>query len=96
MWTSKLEVTRLQGLVALITGGASGLGHATAEHLLKHGAKVAILDLPSSNGADVAKQLGGDCIFTPANVSVALLKYEFVAVEVFIDNYYLPTLTFYT
>ncbi|KHN88089.1 3-hydroxyacyl-CoA dehydrogenase type-2 [Toxocara canis] len=66
-----MALRSVKGLVALITGGASGLGHATAEHLLKHGAKVAVLDLPSSNGADVAKQLGGDCIFTPANVTVA-------------------------
>lgn len=58
----------LQGLVALVTGGASGLGRGAAENLLKHGAKVAILDLPSSAGAEVAKELGGDCIFTPASV----------------------------
>uniref|UniRef100_A0A0M3HXQ0 3-hydroxyacyl-CoA dehydrogenase type-2 n=1 Tax=Ascaris lumbricoides TaxID=6252 RepID=A0A0M3HXQ0_ASCLU len=60
-----------KGLVALVTGGASGLGRGAAENLLKHGAKVAILDLPSSAGAEVAKELGGDCIFTPASVTAA-------------------------
>lgn len=35
--------------VALVTGAASGLGKATVQHLLKHGFKVAMLDLPSSN-----------------------------------------------
>uniref|UniRef100_A0A914ZQS3 3-hydroxyacyl-CoA dehydrogenase type-2 n=2 Tax=Parascaris univalens TaxID=6257 RepID=A0A914ZQS3_PARUN len=61
----------IKGLVALVTGGASGLGRGAAEGLLKHGAKVAILDLPSSAGADVAKEFGNDCIFTPANVTAA-------------------------
>lgn len=56
-----------KGLVALVTGGASGLGKGTAEVLAKAGARVAILDLPQSKGADVAKEIGG--IFTPASVT---------------------------
>ncbi|UMM28530.1 hypothetical protein L5515_011330 [Caenorhabditis briggsae] len=56
-----------KGLVALITGGASGLGKGTAEVLAKAGARVAILDLPQSKGADIAKEIGG--IFTPASVT---------------------------
>ena len=47
------------GLVALVTGGASGLGEATATALAARGARVAILDLPSSRGGEVAHQLGG-------------------------------------
>ncbi|VDM46635.1 unnamed protein product [Toxocara canis] len=58
-----------KGLVTLVTGGASGLGRGTAEHLLKHGAKVAILDLPTSKAAELAKELGADCLFTSANVT---------------------------
>ncbi|CAI2350321.1 unnamed protein product [Caenorhabditis sp. 36 PRJEB53466] len=56
-----------KGLVALVTGGASGLGKGTAEVLARAGAQVAILDLPQSKGADVAKEIGA--IFTPASVT---------------------------
>jgi NAD(P)-dependent dehydrogenase (short-subunit alcohol dehydrogenase family) len=44
--------------VALVTGGASGLGLATVERLATGGACVVIVDLSSSNGENVAKQLG--------------------------------------
>ncbi|MGY0488884.1 3-hydroxyacyl-CoA dehydrogenase [Streptomyces sp. WG-D5] len=42
----------------LITGGASGLGRATAERLAATGAKVVIFDLPTSDGENVAKEIG--------------------------------------
>lgn len=64
----------LQGLVALITGGASGLGKGTVETLINHGLKVAIIDLPSSAGAEVAKVYGENCLFTPANVYVSFFN----------------------
>ena len=54
--------------VALVTGGASGLGLATAEKLLDAGASVVILDLPSSDGAAVAEKLGGRARFVPGDV----------------------------
>ena len=50
---------QLAGSVALVTGGASGLGLATATELAAAGAAVLIADLPSSAGADVAGRLGG-------------------------------------
>ncbi|XP_064489331.1 3-hydroxyacyl-CoA dehydrogenase type-2-like [Ornithodoros turicata] len=62
-------IQTVKGLVALVTGGASGLGKATAARLVQQGARVAILDLPTSKGESVAKELGSDCIFTPANVT---------------------------
>ena len=46
---------KIAGSVAVITGGASGLGRATAERLLAGGGKVALLDLPKSAGVEVAK-----------------------------------------
>lgn len=58
----------LQEAVALVTGGASGLGKATVQHLLKHGFKVAMLDLPSSNGCYLSNLINRDCLFLPANV----------------------------
>ncbi|MFC9518063.1 3-hydroxyacyl-CoA dehydrogenase [Nocardiaceae bacterium NPDC056970] len=55
--------------VALVTGGASGLGLATAKALLADGASVVILDLPSSNGEVVAKELGDRVRFAAGDVT---------------------------
>lgn len=52
---------------ALVTGGASGLGLATARSLAAAGAAVTIVDLPGSAGADIAGELGGT--FAPADVT---------------------------
>ncbi|MGE3144488.1 MAG: SDR family NAD(P)-dependent oxidoreductase [Pseudorhodoplanes sp.] len=48
-----------KGQVAVITGGASGLGAATAEALAAAGAKVALLDLNEKAAGEIAKKLGG-------------------------------------
>jgi len=56
---------------AVVTGGASGLGRATAERLLAAGAAVALLDRPASPGADIAKTMGQRATFTPADVTNA-------------------------
>ncbi|MBB4641443.1 SDR family NAD(P)-dependent oxidoreductase [Rhizorhapis suberifaciens] len=54
-------------LVAVVTGGASGLGRASAEKLLAGGAKVVIADLSSSDGEAVAREIGAT--FVPADVT---------------------------
>ena len=46
---------KISGNIALVTGGASGLGLATLRKLHDAGASVVILDLPSSNGTAIAK-----------------------------------------
>ncbi|AVP67149.1 SDR family NAD(P)-dependent oxidoreductase [Rhodococcus hoagii] len=55
--------------VALVTGGASGLGLATVKALHDQGASVVILDLPSSNGEVVAKELGDRVRFAAGDVT---------------------------
>jgi len=54
------------GASALVTGGASGLGFATATRLAAAGAHVVIVDLPTSPGAERAAEIGGT--FVPADV----------------------------
>jgi NAD(P)-dependent dehydrogenase (short-subunit alcohol dehydrogenase family) len=60
---------KLQGTVALVTGGASGLGAATARRLVEGGAKVVIVDRDEGKGGELARQLGGT--FAKADVSDA-------------------------
>ena len=59
----------LKNAVALVTGGGSGLGEATVREFASAGAKVAILDLPSSPGAKVAESLGANALFVEADVA---------------------------
>jgi len=55
--------------VALVTGGASGLGLATVKELHANGARIVILDLPSSRGREVAGELGDRAVFSPGDVT---------------------------
>jgi len=58
---------QLEGLSAVITGGASGLGAATARLLASHGVKVALFDMNAEKGEAVAAELGG--VFCHVNVT---------------------------
>ncbi|KAI9882491.1 MAG: hypothetical protein M1823_005763 [Watsoniomyces obsoletus] len=53
----------------IISGGASGLGRATAHHLCEHGAYVAILDLNADLGAEVVSKLGPRARFVETDVT---------------------------
>lgn len=59
----------IAGISALVTGGASGLGLATARRLVKGGAHVVLLDLESSGGAGAAAELGGSTRFVAGDVT---------------------------
>ncbi|MEK7371177.1 MAG: 3-hydroxyacyl-CoA dehydrogenase, partial [candidate division NC10 bacterium] len=60
---------KISGSTTVITGGASGLGRATAERLLAGGGRVVLLDLPRSPGAEVAAGMGDGALFAPADVT---------------------------
>jgi len=54
-------------VAAVVTGGASGLGEATARALAAQGVKVAIFDMNEARGEEVAKDIGG--VFCKVNVT---------------------------
>ena len=54
-------------MAAIVTGGASGLGEATARHLAESGARVAIFDMNAERGQQVAGEIGG--LFCAVNVA---------------------------
>jgi len=56
-------MARLRGKVALITGGAGGLGSATARRFVEEGCRVAIADIDDDAGEAVARELGDECAF---------------------------------
>jgi NAD(P)-dependent dehydrogenase (short-subunit alcohol dehydrogenase family) len=62
---------RVKDSTTVITGGASGLGRATAETLHAAGGNVVLLDLPSSKGADVALGMGPRALFVSGDVTSA-------------------------
>jgi NAD(P)-dependent dehydrogenase (short-subunit alcohol dehydrogenase family) len=68
----------IQGQATLVTGGASGLGEATARELARLGAKVAVLDVNGPLAEKVAADIGGvacECDITqPASVTAALAR----------------------
>ncbi|MBC2670079.1 SDR family NAD(P)-dependent oxidoreductase [Novosphingobium piscinae] len=70
----------IAGLSAIVTGGASGLGQATAERLAARGARVTLLDLDSAAGEATAARIGGHFVRTDvtdeAAVAAALASAE--------------------
>lgn len=77
---------QLSGASAVVSGGASGLGHATAQALIAAGAHVVIVDLPDAEGgterADAVASLGEHASFWPGDVTDPATAREAVAAAV--------------
>ena len=73
---------QVQGKVALVTGGASGIGEASAETLAREGAKLVVTDIDQARGEAVAgriTQAGGEAVFLPQDVTDETRWQEVVA-----------------
>ena len=60
---------QIKGCTAVITGGASGLGEASARLLVEDGARVAILDMDEKRGNQIAAELGDAAVFCKTDVT---------------------------
>lgn len=60
---------RVKNSVAIVTGGASGLGEACIRGLIADGAKVSIFDLSENNGNRLASEMGENCLFCKTDVT---------------------------
>ncbi|MDT0213677.1 3-oxoacyl-ACP reductase [Rothia sp. ARF10] len=84
--------TRLEGMVAVVTGGCSGIGLATVRRFAEEGAKVVIGDLDDANGATIAEEVGGayvHCDVTDKDQVDALFataKERFGSVDIAFNN----------
>ncbi len=87
-------MARLAGKVALITGGASGIGAAAARRFVEEGCRVAITDLNDEAGAALAAELGDACVYAHADhtaraeneAAVALAERTFGGLDILYNN----------
>ncbi|KAG8099171.1 hypothetical protein GUJ93_ZPchr0013g35617 [Zizania palustris] len=68
-FSTALKDRKLAGKVAVITGGASGIGKATAEEFVRNGAKVVLADVQDDLGRAVAEGLGSEATYTRCDVT---------------------------
>ena len=87
-------VDELAGKVAIVTGGASGIGRGTVERFLAEGARVVIADIDEDRGLALAAELGADALFQRTDVSdpeqigalVATAVEKFGGLHVMVNN----------
>jgi NAD(P)-dependent dehydrogenase (short-subunit alcohol dehydrogenase family) len=60
---------RLKGKVAVITGGASGIGEGTVRLFVEEGAAVVVADIQDARGSELVKELGSRAVYVHADVS---------------------------
>ncbi|MCK4898212.1 MAG: SDR family NAD(P)-dependent oxidoreductase, partial [Anaerolineales bacterium] len=85
---------RLENKVALITGGATGIGKATAQRFINEGAKVIFCDVNEQDGQKTAAELGENCTFFQVDISdrqavqnwVEKVIAEFERIDVLVNN----------
>ncbi len=85
---------RVAGKVALVTGGASGIGRGCAELLAAEGAKVVITDIQDAKGAELAAAIGGDAVYLTHDVTsedawigvVAQIEKRFGRLDILVNN----------
>jgi len=85
---------RLQGKVALISGGASGMGRSEAQLFAREGARVIVADLLEKDGQEVAKGIGDAARFVKLDVTeeaqwqaaIAAAEREFGKLDILVNN----------
>jgi 3(or 17)beta-hydroxysteroid dehydrogenase len=90
----KITMDRVAGKVALVTGGASGMGKADAQLLAAEGAKVVVADLNEVDGKAVAEAIGNNAVFMRLNVAdednwkavVAATVEKFGSLDILVNN----------
>jgi NAD(P)-dependent dehydrogenase (short-subunit alcohol dehydrogenase family) len=89
---------RLQGKIAVVTGGASGIGAATSTRFAREGAKIAVLDLQLEKAREVAAECGADTLALEADVcdeaavmsAIKQVADRFGRIDVLINNAGIP------
>lgn len=76
---------RLQGKVAIVTGGASGIGAAISEVLTQRGSSVVMVDLNERAGAELCERLGDGAVFLAGDVSDPAVAQR--AVDTAVDHF---------
>ncbi|EFG75461.1 oxidoreductase, short chain dehydrogenase/reductase family protein [Mycobacterium parascrofulaceum ATCC BAA-614] len=87
-------VNELDGKVAIVTGGASGIGRGIVERFVAEGSRVVIADIETDRGEELARALGPGAAFRPTDVSdpeqvgalVAATVEKFGGLHVMVNN----------